>query len=375
MDRSRTHGAQHARLIRRVVVALVVAFALAGSACDISDDPGTDTNDVSEGASTSTSSTEGGDSRRGPPSAESWPEAIPELLHAVEPSLVSVGVVTARGAGAGSGVIVRADGVIVTNAHVVDGAGQVVVILADGTRLDAEVAATDPFTDLALLRVERDGLPAAQLADRYPIVGEPVAAVGNALGFENTVTSGIVSGIQRSIPAAASAGSQALVDLIQTDAAISPGNSGGALIDASGAVIGINVAYLPPQTGAVNLGFAIPSPTVTDVVEELLEDGTAEHPFLGVDLGTLTPQIAERLGVDADSGAVVVTVGEGTPAAAAGLQPQDVIVGAEGQRVDDVAGLLTALRRFDPGDTIELTIQRGGERRMVSVALGRRPTG
>ncbi len=165
------------------------------------------------------------------PTAGAGLELVPELVRRVEPSIVAI--LVARGGvqgGEGSGVIVRREGVIVTNNHVVAGATEVTVALADGTQLPGTVEAADPLSDLAIVRVDRDDLPAVELADDYPEIGQLAVAVGNPLGFENTVTAGIISGVGRSIPASAAQGGQSLVDLIQTDAAISPGNSGGALM-------------------------------------------------------------------------------------------------------------------------------------------------
>ena len=309
-----------------------------------------------------------------PPDGVGGLELVPELVRRVEPSIVAI-LVTRAGVqdGEGSGVIVRSEGVIVTNNHVVAGATDVTVALADGTQLPATVEATDPVSDLAIVRVDRDGLPAVELAEGYPEIGQLAVAVGNPLGFENTVTAGIISGLGRSIPASAAQGGQSLVDLVQTDAAISPGNSGGALIGPDGRLVGINVAYIPPAAGAVSLGFAIPAPTVRDVVDELLEDGTAEHAYIGVQLATVTPQAAEQLGLAVDSGAAVLSVEPGSPADVAGLQQGDVITGIDGEEVRDLQGLLTQLRRYDPGDAAELTVvgEDGDER--VPIEFATRP--
>jgi S1-C subfamily serine protease len=179
---------------------------------------------------------------------------------------------TGTGQGVGSGVIYRSDGIILTNHHVVADASRIEVALADGSRVPGHVTATDPDTDLAVIHVDRKGLPAAEFDRALPQVGELAVVLGSPLGFEKTVTAGIVSGLHRSIPGSASE-TRALVDLIQTDAAISPGNSGGAVVDASGQVLGISVAYVSPQQGAVSVGFAIPAATVTRVANELLAHG------------------------------------------------------------------------------------------------------
>ena len=196
--------------------------------------------------------------------------------------------------------------------------------------------------------------------------------IGTPLGFANTVTTGVVSGLGREIPGSATRGSRALVDLIQTDAPISPGNSGGALLDAQGRVIGINEAYLPPESGAVAIGFAIPSTTVVAVVEQLLADGSARHPYLGVTLEPLTDALREALRVPAQQGAVVLEVPPDGPAAAAGVQPGDVIVRFADEPVTTVENILGALRNIEPGQSVPLTVQRGTEQVELSITVGER---
>jgi S1-C subfamily serine protease len=193
--------------------------------------------------------------------------------------------------------------------------------------------------------------------------------MGSPLGFMNTVTAGIVSGVGREIPGSASQG-RALVDLIQTDAPISPGNSGGALVDVSGRVVGINDAYLPPSTGAVSIGFAIPSATAIDVADDLLDDGKVTHPYLGVVVGRLTPQIAQALSTGTDRGVLVRDVATGDPAARAGLRPGDVVTGFAGQPVTTVEEFLGELRRVEPGQTIQLTLVRNAAEQTVEVTVG-----
>ena len=209
------------------------------------------------------------------------------------------------GSGVGSGIVYKTDGTVVTNAHVVEGARQVSVAFADGQQVSANVRAVDRVTDVAVLQADRTDLTAATLETALPEVGALAVVVGSPLGFEATVTSGIISGLHRQIPGSASTGAP-LVDLIQTDAAISPGNSGGALIDGQGRVVGMSQAYIPPSAGAVALGFAIPAANVVDVADQLLASGTAQHAYVGIQPGTLSPQIAEQLAVDRTSGAVVL---------------------------------------------------------------------
>jgi S1-C subfamily serine protease len=237
------------------------------------------------------------------------------------------------------------------------------------------VVGTDPTTDIAVVSVDRKDLPAAGFADADPIVGQTAVAVGSPSGFESTVTSGIISGTGREVPAEYTGGSQApsLVDLIQTDAAISPGNSGGALADREGRVTGINVAYLPPaETGAANIGFAIPSATAVSVADQLIENGEAVHPYLGVYLSDLTQETASRFGSPVDSGALIEEVEPGSPAAA-GIQRGDIIIAAGSEEVRSSGDLLSALRSYMPGDKVGLTVISDGEKTTLQVNLAERP--
>ena len=295
---------------------------------------------------------------------------IPAIVREVEPSVVAV----LSDQGQGSGVIWDAGGIVVTNNHVVARATGLEVAFATGERVAARVRATDPRTDLAVLEVDRDGLPAATFARGLPEVGALAVALGNPLGFENTATAGIVSGLHRDIPSGGQ--TPALVNLLQTDAAISPGNSGGALVGADGKVIGINVAYIPPQARAVSIGFAIPSPDVLDVVPQLLEEGKVEHAFLGIQPGPLTAEVADRFGIDTDEGILVLSVVPDSGAERAGVHEGDVITDVDGDPMRQVEDLLSLLREHAPGDTITLTALRaGGGRTELEVTLTDRPEG
>ncbi|HWC27065.1 MAG TPA: trypsin-like peptidase domain-containing protein [Solirubrobacteraceae bacterium] len=296
---------------------------------------------------------------------------VPGIYSSLEASVVAV-IVRAGGArGEGSGVVVRPDK-IVTNNHVVEGADEVSVALASGERLDARVIAGDPLTDLAVLDVARDDLPVPRFAGGQPEVGSLAVAIGNPLGFESSVTAGIVSGVDRSIPSGGE--TPALVGLIQTDAPISPGNSGGALVGADREVIGINVAYIPPQARAVAIGFAIPAPTVTSVVTALLQDGEVDHPYLGVQLRPVTAEIADSLGLPVDGGAAVSAIAFNGPAYRAGIRPGDIIIEIADRQVRAVEDVYGELRESGaPGRDVELELLRGGQRRSVTVTLGRRP--
>jgi serine protease Do len=289
-----------------------------------------------------------------------------DVVDRIGPSVVTV----QAGEGLGSGVVLRPD-VVVTNEHVVGTQREVTVAYADGARSPGTVLATDTITDLAVVRTERENLPVPQYRTELPRPGERALAIGSPLGFQNSVTAGIISGLHREIPGSADE-AQSLVDLIQTDASISPGNSGGALLDVQGRVVGINEAYIPPTAGAVSLGFAIPSATVLDVADQLLADGTATHPYLGVSLGRLTPDIQQRLGVRTDRGALVLDVDENGPAARTGIRTGDVVVAFAGEDVGSVEDLLAALRKTEPGQRVPLTLARGDARQEITMTIGSR---
>ena len=300
----------------------------------------------------------------------------------VGPSVVQVNVRavqqtplgTRRGEGIGSGVIYRSDGYIITNNHVIEDATGVNVAFADGTTERASVVGTDPNTEIAVLKVNRDNLPGATFDENTPIVGQLAVAIGSPSGFESTVTAGIVSGVGREFPpelTGSDSQARALVDLIQTDAAISPGNSGGALADRDGRIIGINVAYLPPQqTGAENLGFAIPSDTAVSVADQLIDTGEVSTAYLGVFTTDLSPEDASRFDLPVDSGALVEQVVPGSAASDAGVRKGDIITALGDARVESYGDLLGALRDYAPGDTVTLTVFRDGNDTNLEVTLG-----
>ena len=314
-------------------------------------------------------------------------EPVARVAAAVSPSVVQVNVEvsqqtplgTQRGEGLGSGVIYREDGHVITNAHVIGGASEVDIAFADGSTEPAEVVGSDPNSEIAVLKVDRNDLPAATFkTDEPPIVGQLAVAIGSPAGFEATVTLGIVSAVGREFPRELVGNDEeaasALVDLIQTDAAISPGNSGGALVDRDGNIMGINVAYLPPaETGAVNLGFAIPADTAVSIADQLIETGEVTTPYLGVGTVPLPPEVAERFGLPVNSGALVQTVEPGSGADEAGVRVNDVITALGDAEIASYGDLFGALRDYRPGDTVGLTIVRGGEERTLDVTLGERP--
>ena len=266
--------------------------------------------------------------------------------------------------GAGTGMVLEQDGLIVTNAHVVAGADTIEVRFADGTVRDATLVGTDVSHDVAVLRLDdAEGLPTVSLAPTDELeVGEPVVAIGNALDLDGgpTVTQGIVSARDRSIRAPGTT----LTGLVQTDAAINPGNSGGPLVDAEGRVIGMNTAV---AGSAENIGFAVPGDVIRTSVDDILSGGGDPAPpapgsgFLGVQAGDAGGQ-----------GAAVTTVGQGTPAAEAGLQAGDLITAVDDEQVADAAELVSAIAAHDGGDDVTLTISRNGEERTLEVSLGTR---
>ena len=283
-------------------------------------------------------------------------------------------------AGEGSGVIYTSDGKIVTNNHVVTDeagspVGRIEVTLTTGEKLPATIIGRDPLTDLAVIQVEASKeLPAAVFNTDLPQVGEYAIAIGSPLGYENSVTLGIVSGLARSIEGVSGAEGVALTNLIQTDAPISPGNSGGALSNASAEVIGINVAYLPPgQTGAVNIGFAIPSAVATKIVDEIIETGSATHAYLGVSTQTVTPDLQEQFGLSRSSGVLVAEVTPGSPADDAGIQQGDIIIQIDGQDMTEASDVLLAVRDKKPGDTVTVTVDRNGTTQDITATLEERP--
>ncbi|WP_230859454.1 S1C family serine protease [Actinoplanes aureus] len=289
-----------------------------------------------------------------------------DVVARVEPSVVTIHNTTG---GIGSGVVYRADGVIVTNQHVVGAAKTVTVSFADGTRLAGQVTGADQITDLAVVKVARAGLPVVPVRQDLPRTGETALVIGSPLGFENTATLGIISGVGRQIPAATTGG-RPQVDLIQTDAAISPGNSGGALIDRQGRLVGINEAYIPPAAGAVSLGFAIPASTVVDVTDQLLASGAVAHPYLGVSVASLTASVARSLGMTVSTGALIRQVEQGGPAATAGARIGDVIVGFAGRPITGAGDLNAALRAVNPGQAASVTVNRAGVSQTIQVTLG-----
>ncbi|MEO1374800.1 MAG: HhoA/HhoB/HtrA family serine endopeptidase [Cyanobacteria bacterium J06635_10] len=272
--------------------------------------------------------------------------------------------------GNGSGFIINSNGEILTNAHVVDGADRVTVELKDGRKFDGQVLGEDPVTDVAVIKIDADNLPTVSLGNSEVLQpGEAVIAIGNPLGLNYTVTSGIISATGRSSSDIGAADKR--VDYIQTDAAINPGNSGGPLLNASGQVIGMNTAII---RGAQGLGFAIPVNTVKRISQQLIAKGRVDHPYLGIQMVTLTPDIKERLNselgnpnISVDRGVLLMRIMRGSPASRGGLKAGDVIVRINKQRVSKNEDVQKLVEKSEIGKPLTIEVERNG--RTVELAV------
>ena len=271
--------------------------------------------------------------------------------------------------GLGSGVIVSAEGYLLTNNHVVDGADDIEVMLTDGRQARARLVGTDPDTDVAVLKIELDKLPTISFGDAEKLqVGDVVLAIGNPFDVGQTVTSGIVSALGRN-----RLGINTFENFIQTDAAINPGNSGGALVDAAGNLLGINTAIYSRTGGSLGIGFAIPVTTARQVMEALIKDGRVTRGYIGIQQRDLTPDIAQTLNLPVKQGVLVTGVVQSGPASAGGLRPGDVVVTIGGAPVVNSYQLLTAVASLKPKAVAQIGVQRGGKALSVDVTIGQRP--
>jgi len=269
----------------------------------------------------------------------------------------------------GSGVIVSEDGFILTNHHVIEAADEIQVALPDGKTMAAEVVGTDPDTDLAVLKVKHDQLPAISFARPDSLrVGDVVLAIGNPFGVGQAVTMGIVSGLGRS-----HLGINTFENYIQTDAAINPGNSGGALVDASGNLIGINTAIYSRSGGNLGIGFAIPVSIVRQVMEQIIAHGSVTRGWLGIEVQEITPEIAESFGLKSTVGALIAGVQRGGPADRAGIHPGDVLVGVGDKPVTDSNSLLNLIAVLPPGKVAQLKLIREQIEMRLLVTVEKRP--
>jgi len=257
--------------------------------------------------------------------------------------------------GVGSGVIVSPEGILLTNNHVVEDAGEIDVQLSDGREARAQVVGTDPETDLAVLRIPLDKLPAITLGRSQDLhIGDPLLAIGNPFNVGQTVTAGIVSALGRN-----GLGLSTFESFIQTDAAINPGNSGGALVNAQGHLVGINTAIYSKSGGSQGIGFAIPTDVAMRVMQSLLKDGVVKRGWIGVEPQNLTPEIAESLQIGSRSGVLITGVLQDGPASKGGLRPGDVVVSVAGQPVASVTQLLDAVANLEPGQPAQVAALRG----------------
>ena len=373
------------RLVELVSVAVLAAVLASGTTYAVTR--------TDAGATASTTSTSTGAAPSAPvvqanPSAPDWAATS----KAVVPSVVAISIDSQQGSAKGSGVVIDKAGHVVTNNHVVSGLGsgsQITVTLNDQRSYAADVVGTDPATDLAVIKLQNapSDLTPIALGDATRLtVGEPVMAVGNPLGLSGTVTTGIVSALNRPVttedtsgnndPFNQSSGEPVVTNAIQTSAAINPGNSGGALVNASGQLIGINSSIASVsgsssggQSGNIGIGFAIPVNEVKAIADQLIKTGKAQHAYLGVSLrdATVTDGSAKR------SGAQIGQVVSGTPAASAGLKTGDTVIAVNGTPVSSAESLVAQVRERTVGEKVTLTVVRGGKQMDVSVTLATRP--
>ena len=271
--------------------------------------------------------------------------------------------------GLGSGVIVSPEGYLITNNHVVDGADDIEVLLADGRQAQAKLVGTDPESDVAVLKIQLDKLPAIQFGNLEDLqVGDAVLAIGNPFGVGQTVTAGIVSALGRN-----QLGINTFENFIQTDAAINPGNSGGALVDAAGNLVGINTAIFSKSGGSLGIGFAIPVSTARGVMESLIRDGSVARGWIGVEPRDLSADMAESLRLPVKSGVLITGVLQNGPAGNGGMKPGDVVVRIGEQNIANTAQLLNAVAALKPGSAATVAVQRGDRAVELKLQVAQRP--
>jgi putative serine protease PepD len=294
------------------------------------------------------------------------------------PAVVTISAAGATGGGVGSGEVIRSNGYIITNNHVIAPAatgGSLEVVFDNGDSVHATLVGRDPLTDLAVIRVDKSNLQTIAIGNSSDLqIGQPVVALGAPLGLSSTVTSGIVSALGRTVHVPGEgAGSALLVDAVQTDASINPGNSGGALVDCSGALVGIPTAGATTDTagGSIGLGFAIPVNSALTIADELISTGSVTHSFIGVQA---QPLAASATGQGGEAGGLFVTgVVAGSPAASAGLQGGDIIREIDGSPATSTDQLMAVTLTKRPGDTVQLKYERDGAEATATITLGSRP--
>jgi putative serine protease PepD len=349
-----------------IVVAAVLAGALAGTGGAASyaalTDDGTTTPTATSLDTTPVNNTRNDNDQDG---------AVEQVATAVQPSVVQINTSAAQGSGNGTGIIISADGQILTNNHVVEsadsGGGSITVIFSDGSTADATVVGRDPVTDVAVIQAEDvSGLEPATLGTSDDLeVGEEVVAIGSPFGLESTVTSGIVSALNRPVTASSeSSTSSTVFPAIQTDAAINPGNSGGPLVNMNGQVIGINSAIYGETGGSIGLGFAIPIDLARAIASQLVDGETPTHARIGISVSD-----AVQSDQITTVGARVEEVTDGSAGEAAGLEAGDIVTAVDGQRVTSANGLIALIRTYRPGDEVKLSYLRDDEEHETSVTL------
>jgi len=302
--------------------------------------------------------------------ASSNSQSVVDIAQQVRPAITQIQVEGKEGDSSGSGVLFRSDGHLLTNFHVIDGADAVKVVIDNGRELTAKVIGSDPENDVAVLKVDGGPFPVATLGSAADLhVGQSAIAIGSPLGLAGgpSVTVGVVSALHRRLDTRSG---PPLLDMIQTDAPISPGSSGGALLDANGAVIGLTTAVATTD-GAQGLGFATPIDIARSSADQLIAGGKVVHVWLGIEGTDVDPTTAKELSID--GGALVGSVVKGSPAEKGGLQTRDVIVAVDNQPVKTMGALVVALRTRSPGNTVSLDVRRGKESRHMTVSLVERP--
>ena len=274
-----------------------------------------------------------------------------------------------RASSLGSGVIVGAEGFILTNHHVIEAADEIDIALADGRKLRAKLVGTDPETDLAVLRVEGDALPAVTFGQAESMqVGDVVLAIGNPFGVGQTVTMGIVSAVGRS-----HLGINTFENFIQTDAAINPGNSGGALVDSNGNLVGINSAIYSRSGGSMGIGFAIPVSLARQVMDQIIASGSVVRGWIGVEVQELTAELAESFKLQSTAGTLIAGVLRNGPADHAGVKPGDILLSVDGKSVTDSSSMLNLVAALQPGKIARVQVVRNGKKMDLDLTVGKRP--
>ncbi len=280
------------------------------------------------------------------------------------------GATTEKRSGLGSGVVVSSEGFILTNNHVVEAADEIEVASNDGRKFKAKVVGTDPESDLAVLRIPVDAhLTAISFGNADGLrVGDVVLAIGNPFGVGQTVTHGIVSALGRS-----HLGINTFENFIQTDAAVNPGNSGGALVDTNGSLVGINTAIYSQNGGSMGIGFAIPVSLARTVMEQIIKSGSVTRGWIGVEVQEITPELAESFRMPSSDGALIAGVMRGSPADKAGIRPGDVLLAIDGKKVKDAENMLELIASLEPGRPGRIGLRREGKEIEVQATIGKRP--